>query len=58
MSYTFTETNFSLFSGLDTPLTIGDILTYIHTIESKLEQNDTIFGIDPDFEPAYDVTKI
>jgi|GEM_PF-6720613 len=55
---TFTETNFSLFSGLDTPLTIDDILTYIHTIESKLEQNDTIFGIDPDFEPAYDVTKI
>lgn len=54
--YNIKETQFSLFSGLEEKLTVGDIITYLNSIKSySIETNDIIFGTDPDYEPVYNI---
>lgn len=54
--YSIKEAQFSLFSGLEEKLTVGDIITYLNNIKSySIETNDIIFGTDPDYEPVYNI---
>lgn len=54
--YSIKEAQFSLFSGLEEKLTVGDIITYLNSIKSySIETNDIIFGTDPDYEPAHSI---
>ena len=53
--YNIKETQFSLFSGLDEKLTVGDVLSYISNIDSQTESDDVIYGTDPDYEPVYNI---
>ena len=55
MGYKIEETQFSLFSGLDEKLTVGEVLNYISNIDSKSTSDDIIYGTDPDYEPVYNI---
>lgn len=54
MNYNIHTTKFSLFSGLQEPLLVGDILEYMKSVQQRIDTNTIIFGTDPDFEPTYD----
>lgn len=55
MGYNIKETQFSLFSGLDEKLTVGDVLSYISKIDSQTKSDDVVYGTDPDYEPVYNI---